>query len=52
VLPISIALWFVALVGIELRADRRTLHDLCAGTCVVYHWHARSASLPWLHHGD
>jgi uncharacterized RDD family membrane protein YckC len=52
VLPFSIALWFVALVGIELRADRRTLHDLCAATCVVYHWHARGASLPWLQHED
>jgi uncharacterized RDD family membrane protein YckC len=52
VLPISIAFWFVALVGIELRADRRALHDLCAGTCVVYHWHARGASLPWLQRDD
>jgi len=35
---VSIAFWFVALIGIQLRADSRTLHDLCAGTCVVYHW--------------
>jgi uncharacterized RDD family membrane protein YckC len=52
VLPISIALWFVALVGIQVRADRRAFHDLCAGTCVVYHWQARGASLPWLHRED
>ena len=52
VLPISIAFWFVTVVGVELRADRRALHDLCAGTCVVYHWHARGASLPWLQRDD
>ena len=52
VLPVSIAVWFVALIGIQLRADRRALHDLCAGTCVVYHWEARGASLPWLHRED
>jgi len=52
VLPFSIVLWFVGLIGIVLRADRRALHDLCAGTCVVYHWQARGASLPWLHRDD
>jgi len=52
VLPFSIAFWFVAIIGIELRADRRALHDLCAGTCVVYHWRARGASLPWLQRDD
>ena len=52
VLPISIAFWFVALIEIVIRADRRALHDLAAGTCVVYHWQARGASLPWLHRDD
>ena len=52
VLPFSIALWFVALVEILIRSDRRALHDLRAGTCVVYHWQARGASLPWLHRDD
>jgi uncharacterized RDD family membrane protein YckC len=52
VLPFSIALWFVALVEIQFRADRRTMHDLAASTCVVYHWQARGASLPWLHRDD
>jgi len=52
VLPFSIVFWFVGLIEIELRADRRTLHDLAAGTCVVYHWQARGASLPWLHRDD
>lgn len=52
VLPFSIALWFVGLVEIVIRSDRRALHDLCAGTCVVYHWQARGASLPWLQRPD
>ena len=52
VLPFSIALWFVGLIEIVIRADRRALHDLAAGTCVVYHWQARGASLPWLHRDD
>jgi uncharacterized RDD family membrane protein YckC len=52
VLPFSIVFWFVGLIEIEVRVDRRTLHDLAAGTCVVYHWQARGASLPWLHRDD
>lgn len=52
VLPFSIAFWFVGLIEIQVRADRRTLHDLAAGTCVVYHWQARGASLPWLHRDE
>jgi len=52
VLPISIAFFFVALIEIVIRSDRRALHDFAAGTCVVYHWEARAASLPWLHRED
>jgi uncharacterized RDD family membrane protein YckC len=52
VLPFSIAFWFVGLIEIQLRADRRALHDLAAGTCVVYHWQARGASLPWLRRAE
>jgi uncharacterized RDD family membrane protein YckC len=52
VLPFSIALWPVGLTGIVVRSDRRSVHDLVAGTCVVYHWQARSASLPWLHRDE
>lgn len=48
VLPISLVFWFLALVEIQWRSDRRALHDLAAGTCVVYHWQARGAALPWL----
>jgi uncharacterized RDD family membrane protein YckC len=49
VLPLSVALFFVCLVTIVLRADRRAFHDWCASTVVVYFWEARGASLPWLH---
>ena len=49
VLPVSLVLWFIFLIGIELRADRNTLHDRAAGTTVVYFWEARGASIPWLH---
>jgi uncharacterized RDD family membrane protein YckC len=52
VLPFSLVFWFLALVEIQLRADRRALHDLAAGSCVVYHWQARGASLPWLRRDD
>lgn len=52
VLPVSLVLWFIFLVGIELRADRNTLHDRAAGTTVVYFWEARGASMPWLHPED
>ncbi len=41
VLPWSVALACLGLVGALTRADRRTLHDLAAGTCVVYAWEAR-----------
>jgi uncharacterized RDD family membrane protein YckC len=52
ILPVSIALFPLGLSAIVLRSDRRSLHDLCAGTCVVYHWRARGASLPWLQRDD
>lgn len=52
VLPFSIVFWFLALSEIQVRSDRRTLHDFAAGTCVVYHWQARGASLPWLRRAE
>jgi uncharacterized RDD family membrane protein YckC len=52
VLPFAVVFWFVGLIEIVVRSDRRALHDLAAGTCVVYHWQARGASLPWLHRED
>jgi len=48
VLPLSVVLWFIFLVGIELRANRNTLHDRLAGTTVVYFWEARGATMGWL----
>jgi uncharacterized RDD family membrane protein YckC len=52
VLPFAIILWFVGLIEIVIRSDRRALQDLAAGTCVVYHWQAKGATLPWLHRDD
>jgi uncharacterized RDD family membrane protein YckC len=48
VLPLATAVFPIGLLGLLRRADRRGLHDLAATTCVVYHWRARAASLPWL----
>jgi len=47
VLPFSIALAPIGLAGIVVRSDRRALHDLCAKTCVVYHWNVRTGSRNW-----
>ena len=51
-LPIRSLFFLVGLSEIQIRSDRRALHDFAAGTCVVYHWQARGASLPWLHRDD
>jgi uncharacterized RDD family membrane protein YckC len=50
VLPVSIALAGMGLVGILVQRERRGLHDLVAGTAVVYAWDARAARLRWLAH--
>jgi uncharacterized RDD family membrane protein YckC len=47
-LPISIAVAGLGLVGIVLRVDHRGWHDRVAKTCVVYDWDARAARLRWL----
>jgi uncharacterized RDD family membrane protein YckC len=54
VLPFSIALLGLGLVGIFVQRERRALHDLAAKTCVVYSWDARAATLRWLvrHHEE
>jgi uncharacterized RDD family membrane protein YckC len=49
-LPLSIALAGLGLVGIFVQRERRALHDLVAGTAVVYAWDARAARLRWLAH--
>jgi len=43
VLPISVVLFFVTLPLILLQREHRALHDLAAGTVVVYAWDARAA---------
>ena len=47
--PLSFLLFGLGFLGIFLQRDRRALHDLIAGTAVVYTWDARSARLRFLH---
>lgn len=46
--PLSAAFFGLGFAGIVLRHDRRALHDLIAGTAVVYAWDAHSARLRFL----
>jgi uncharacterized RDD family membrane protein YckC len=48
VLPLSFLLCGLGLVGILLGRERRALHDVIAGTVVVYSWDARAARLRFL----
>jgi uncharacterized RDD family membrane protein YckC len=43
--PLSFLLLGLGFLGILLDRDRRALHDLIAGTAVVYSWDAREARL-------
>ena len=43
--PLSFLLLGLGFLGILLQRDRRALHDLIAGTAVVYCWDAREAQL-------
>ncbi len=45
VFPLSIIACGLGFVGILVQRDRRALHDLLAGTAVVYSWDARAARL-------
>jgi uncharacterized RDD family membrane protein YckC len=47
--PLSFLLLGLGFTGIFLQRDRRALHDLIAGTAVVYAWEARTARLRFLH---
>jgi uncharacterized RDD family membrane protein YckC len=47
--PLSFLLLGLGFTGIFLQRDRRALHDLIAGTAVVYTWDARTARLRFLH---
>lgn len=45
-LPVSTSFLGVGAILVVLRRDRRALHDLMVGTCVVYDWGDRPAELP------
>lgn len=46
VMPLSYAILGLGLVGAVIGRERRTLHDIIAGTVVVYDWGGRSVELP------
>ena len=46
VLPFSIAFLGLGLVGLFVGRERRALHDVVAGTAVVYDWGERDAEQP------
>jgi uncharacterized RDD family membrane protein YckC len=46
--PLSFLLLGLGFLGILVQNDRRALHDLIAGTAVVYSWDARAARLRFL----
>jgi len=46
--PLSFLLLGLGFLGILLQHDRRALHDLIAGTAVIYSWDARAARLRFL----
>jgi uncharacterized RDD family membrane protein YckC len=47
-LPLSFLLLGLGILLIVLRVDRRALHDLIAGSAVVYAWDARAARVRFL----
>ncbi len=48
VLPLSVVFAVVGVIIPLVNRDRRALHDLIAGTAVVYSWNARAARLRFL----
>ena len=46
--PLSFLLLGLGFTGILFQRNRRALHDMIAGTAVVYAWHARAARLRFL----
>lgn len=46
--PLSFLLFGLGFAGILLQRERRALHDLIAGSAVVYSWDARAARLRFL----
>ena len=49
-LPLSLLFLGLGFLMALVQRERRALHDLIAGTCVVYSWDARAARLRWLAH--
>jgi uncharacterized RDD family membrane protein YckC len=45
---LSIVVFGLGFIGILVQRERRALHDLLAGTAVIYSWDARAARLRWL----
>ena len=48
VFPLSFLFFGLGFAGILVQREHRALHDLIAGTAVVYSWDARSAGLRFL----
>jgi uncharacterized RDD family membrane protein YckC len=48
VFPLSFLLFGLGFLGILVQREHRALHDLIAGTAVVYSWDARGARLRFL----
>ncbi|MGP7997782.1 MAG: RDD family protein [Streptosporangiaceae bacterium] len=48
VFPLSFLLLGLGFLGILVQHERRALHDLIAGTTVIYSWNARAARLHFL----
>ncbi|HEY9242047.1 MAG TPA: RDD family protein, partial [Streptosporangiaceae bacterium] len=48
VFPLSFLLLGLGFIGILIQHEHRALHDLIAGTAVVYAWDARAARLRFL----
>jgi uncharacterized RDD family membrane protein YckC len=48
VFPLSFLLFGLGFLGILVQRERRALHDLIAGSAVVYAWDARAARLRFL----
>jgi uncharacterized RDD family membrane protein YckC len=44
--PLSLAVFGLGLIGIVVGRERRALHDVLAGSAVVYDWGDRPAELP------
>ncbi len=48
VFPLSFLLLGAGFLGILVQREHRALHDLIAGTAVIYAWDARAARLRFL----